>query len=98
MDEPREWMLSTADNPYNPFEDFKSWHAWDFANGYCTAEYLARVIKEHGEFSDNTISEAETMKEMYEAMEEILDFNLTGNYIRVYKDESNVPDEMIELV
>ena len=84
----REWALSTSDNPFNPFDDFKLWHEWDFSHGYCTVEYLARVIAEHGEFSNNTISEAETSKEIYEAMEEILDFNLTGNYIKVYKDEN----------
>ena len=87
----REWALSTSDNPHNPFEDFKLWHEWDFSHGYCTVEYLARVLASHGEFSDNTISEAETSKEIYEAMEEILDFNLTGNYIKVYKDEK-VPE------
>ena len=82
----KEWTLSTSDNPYNPFTDFKLWHEWDFANGYCTSEYLARVLMEHGEFSNDTISDSETSKEIYEAMEEILDLNLTGNYIKVYKD------------
>ena len=83
----REWTLSTSDNPYNPFENFKLWHEWDFSHGYCTAEYIARVLMEHGEFSENNISDSETSKEIYEVMEEILDFNLTGNYVKVYKDE-----------
>ena len=83
----RDWTISTSDNPYNPFTDFNNRQAWDFANGYCTSEYLERVLSEHGELSNDTISDSETSKEIYEAMEEILELNLTGNYIKVYKDE-----------
>ena len=35
-------MLSTIDNPCNPFEDFEGWYQYDTAHGYHTCEYLAR--------------------------------------------------------
>ena len=37
-------MLTTFDNPYNPFSDFDSWKKWDEDNGYFTSELLAAVI------------------------------------------------------
>lgn len=38
-------MLTTVDNPYDPRQDYRSWYAWDVANGYHTCSYLARIVK-----------------------------------------------------
>lgn len=39
------YMLTTVDNPYNPFEDFDKWYLWDEQNGYHSCERIARLIK-----------------------------------------------------
>ena len=47
-----ERMLTTIDNPFNPFEDFDSWKAFDEQQGYYTCELLARVTFSSGELSE----------------------------------------------
>lgn len=36
-------LLSTSDNPWNPFTQYKDWYNYDHLKGYCCEEYLARV-------------------------------------------------------
>lgn len=79
----RDYMLSTADNPYNPWTQFDDWYAFDEQKGYHTCSYLARVTR-----TSDELSEADDDLAITEAMEEILHFNLTGNYIRVYEPET----------
>lgn len=76
------YMLSTADNPYNPFTHFKEWYAFDTIKGYNTLSYLARIAHTSPSLTDEE-NEAITNQ----AIDEILDFNLTGNYIKVAHDE-----------
>ena len=77
-----EYMLTTSDNPYNPFTNFDEWYAWDVANGYNTCAYLARVSKDSPD-----ISPAQSNTEINNAIDEILEFNLTGNYIKVTRND-----------
>lgn len=36
-------MITTADNPVDPREDFAAWFAWDVEKGYNTCAYLDRI-------------------------------------------------------
>lgn len=45
-------MLTTVDNPYNPFTQFDEWQAYDHGKGYYTCEYLARIAPTSIELSD----------------------------------------------
>ena len=36
-------MLTTFDNPYNPFDDFTKWWLWDVTHGYNSCGLLAHV-------------------------------------------------------
>lgn len=76
-----ESMLTTADNPYNPFTQFDEWLAFDEGAGYFTLPYLARIAYTSPDLSDEQNSEA-----IEEAINEILDFNLTGVYQKVTKE------------
>lgn len=71
-------MLTTIDNPYNPFDDFRSWYFWDVSHGYNTAGYLGRIVK-----SSEDISETDQIVAVNQAIEEILELNLTGMYKKV---------------
>ena len=42
-----DYLLTTIDNPYDPFEQFSLWLLFDKEQGYNTLEYLGRVIDYH---------------------------------------------------
>lgn len=71
-------MLSTSDNPWNPWTDFKAWYTWDLEAGYHTLAYLARIT-----VSSDELSQADQDLAVEQAIEEILRLNITGKYIAV---------------
>lgn len=75
-------MLSTADNPYNPFTEFDQWNNWDQQQGYHTLSYLARIC-----ITSDELSELDQSQAIDIAMGEIIDENITGNYIKVQEPE-----------
>lgn len=49
-------MLTTIDNPYNPFIHFDEWFAYDTAKGYFTTNYLARMTDYNPDMGDPDIN------------------------------------------
>lgn len=80
----QEVMLTTIDNPFDPFEQFTSWWLFDIEKGYNTCSYLARIAKLSEEMSDE-----ETQSEIERAIDEIIHYNPLNIYIKVKKKESN---------
>lgn len=74
----KEVMLTTVDNPFNPFSDFEDWVNFDRANGYYTLEYLGRIAKTSSE-----LSEADYELAIDEAINEIIELNVLGIYTTV---------------
>lgn len=71
-------MLTTEDNPFNPITQFDEWLGFDESKGYFTCEYLARIAK-----VSPSLSSAEYDDEVERAIDEILSFNVLGNYKKV---------------
>ena len=38
-----DYMLTTIDNPYDPFTQWDDWYKFDMVKGYDTCGYLARL-------------------------------------------------------
>lgn len=74
-------MITTIDNPWNPFTHYDDWFAYDEAAGYHTNSYLARVANHSSE-----LSEADQDLAIDTAIEEILRENILGIY-RLASDE-----------
>jgi len=68
------FALTTKDNPFNPFDDFANWLAFDHRKGYNTSEYLARIAVTSDELSDE-----ENEKEIEAAIDEIIKLNMPKN-------------------
>ena len=75
-----EVMLTTIDNPYNPFIQFDEWKAFDESKGYFTCSYLARIAKTSHELSETDYNEA-----VNDAINEILFNDVLGIYQKVTK-------------
>lgn len=78
----RVCMLTTIDNPFNPFTQWDSWLRFDRDNGYYTNEYLARVAN-----TDVVLSEEQTNSAIREAMNDIVENNPTNMWVLVYEPE-----------
>ena len=77
-------MLSTIDNPFNPFTHYDLWEEFDSEAGYYTPAYLARVAK-----SSDELSEPDQDLALEEAIDEIVQLNPQGNYIKVAKPKED---------
>ena len=73
-----DYMLTTVDNPYNPFDQFTQWLLFDKEKGYNTCEYLARIVN----LSDD-LSEKESNEAIERAMDEIIKFDPLNIYKKV---------------
>jgi hypothetical protein len=76
-----EHMLTTVDNPFDPFTQNDEWTAWDEAHGYYTNSYLARIVR----FSFD-LSDADQQAEEERAIDEIVNENTSGLYRKVARD------------
>lgn len=71
-----ECMITTFDNPYDPFEQFVLWDLFDKEKGYYTCSYLARIVK---------LSDDMTQKEENEEVERAIDEIIRINPLNIYK-------------
>lgn len=74
--------LTTKDNPYDPFEQFTSWFLFDVEKGYNSCAYLARIAR-----TSDQLTEKENEEEVERAINEILKYDITGDYVKVHRGE-----------
>lgn len=73
-----ETMLTTIDNPFNPFTQFDEWFAFDESKGYHTCGYLARITK-----ASDELSQIDEDLAIESAIDEIIRLNILGIYKKV---------------
>ncbi len=78
----KRFALTTIDNPFNPFEDFTSWNLFDHQKGYCSIDYLGRIVKLSEE-----LSEEEYNSEIERAIDEIIKLDFLNIYKKVEKED-----------
>ena len=71
-----ECMLTTFDNPFDPFEQFTSWFLFDVEKGYNTCSYLARLTE---------VTDEMTQKEENEEIERAIDKIIMNDFLNIYK-------------
>ena len=52
-----KYMLTTFDNPFNPFVDFSSWYMFDCEMEHNTCSRLARIVDINPEMTDGEVDE-----------------------------------------
>ncbi len=73
-----DYMLTTVDNPWDPYTRFDEWYAFDTRAGYHTLGLLDRIL-----ITSNELSEADQAQAMNDAIDEIVKENVLGVFRKV---------------
>ena len=81
-------MLTTVDNPWNPFVHFDEWNAWDENQARkeqrpSILRYLAKIAEVSSYMSDRDYDQA-----VEDAINEAVAFNVTGKYRRISEEDA----------
>ena len=90
----KQFMLTTIDNPFNPFEDYKSWLSYDKGKGYDSAEKVARYVDflmQKEDISDE-LSDYEETKLIDRAIDVIIKRDFLHIYQKVEQDLIPIED------
>lgn len=77
-----EYMLTTFDNPFDPFTQWDEWFAWDTTAGYNTSGLLARIS-----YSSDEISDVDQFWAIQNAIDEIVRENVSGMHRKIKRGE-----------
>lgn len=74
-------MLTTKDNPYDPFTQYGDWFGFDAQKGYHSCALLGRIARTSPDLSDE-----ENESEVERAIQEIIAYDPLG----IYKAATNI--------
>lgn len=80
----KQVMLTTVDNPFDPFTEFDQWYTWDTSAGYCSSAYLARVVR-----TSDELSEADQMSDIETAIDAIVENDVLDVFIKVSRESGS---------
>jgi hypothetical protein len=76
-------MLSTIDNPFNPFTQWDEWKRYDEDKKHFSCSLLDRIATTSYEQTEEDYNKA-----LEDAIDEILKYNVNGLYTKVYENEN----------
>lgn len=85
----QDCMLTTIDNPFNPFDDFASWFKFDIEKGYYTCSRLARAAN-----FEQDMTQKEMDEENERAIDEIIRYDATNIFMKVTRDVQVTPENI----
>ncbi len=78
-------MLTTIDNPFDPFTQFDEWYVYDTQKGYNSCSYLDRICS-----ISLDLPTEEASNDIETAIDEIIKNDFRGIYVKVSdKQEKN---------
>lgn len=80
-------MITTIDNPFNPFKQFDDWLNHDLKHGTDTCGKLARIAK-----TSNALSDSLNDEEIEQAMDSLIE-TCPGFFVKLYE---NTADQTIK--
>lgn len=82
-----DYMLTTIDNPYDPFEQFTEWFMFDVEKGYYSCSRLARFTN-----NSNELSQKEEEEDIKRAIDEVIKHDVLDIYKRAYRKNTNLTE------
>ena len=80
----KETMLTTIDNPFDPFEQFTSWFLFDVEKGYNSCGRLMLIAN---------VSEDMSTKEYNEAIDLAIDKLISLDFLGIYQKVTKETDD-----
>ena len=80
-------MLTTIDNPFDPFDEFDAWYTYDETHGYHTCQVLANFLNNDLMIE---VSDLIRIKETELAIDKIIKLDPLNIYKKVQKDVEQV--------
>ena len=80
----KQTMLTTNDNPFDPFTQFEDWLQFDDTLGYKCCETLARFVED-----SDSLSDEEKHEEIEAAIDRIIEIDFLNIYKKVERDISD---------
>lgn len=81
-------MLTTIDNPFNPFEDFRSWFNFDNEKGYNCCSRLDRIA-----VIEDDMTEKERDEEYERAIDMIIETDFLGIFTKITKEIEDLSED-----
>lgn len=84
------FMLTTADNPFDPFTQFEKWFRYDHAMGYFTCEKIAQLAPQDEENlspSENEMLRGWAITQLIDQGTVIGKWGATSQYVPVFEGE-----------
>lgn len=78
-----EVLITTYDNPYDPFEDFTRWFLEDARLGYNSWEKVARFCSK-----SNNMTHEEELEDIEKAIDEVVMNDFTGLYRKITRSSA----------
>lgn len=69
-------MLTTIDNPFNPFTQFDEWYTFDMSKGYDCCGRVARLMNTNSDLSD---------EEELRSNEQAIDTIIKNDFLNIFK-------------
>ena len=83
----RQVMITTNDNPFDPFDNFDEWFHYDCEKGYYSCSVLMRIASFKDDFTD-----LERNIEIERAIDAIVEYDFTDTFKKVSKDFPDVEE------
>ena len=80
-----ETMLTTVDNPFNPFEQFVDWYMYDCQKGYNTYSRIARLMPD-----DDSLSSIEKDRIEDNIIDRMIQHDPLGIYTKVDEESAKL--------
>lgn len=82
----KESMITTIDNPFNPFEQYEDWQRFDEEKGYYTNNRLARILEANNINLFEDLSQLEIDKATEFAIDELVRLDFLDLYKKVTRE------------
>lgn len=81
-------LLTTTDNPYNPFTNFDEWFSFDSMRARIEQRPTICSLLARLTYCSPGIADEDNQQEIIDAINEIVEHNITGKYKKVTPEDA----------